>query len=126
MKVLPLIKQFLKFGIVGLSNTFISLAIYYTLVYFGLHYILSNIFAFLISVLNACYWNSKYVFNKEGIHINRLIKTYLSYGFTFLLSTFLLYLMIDVIGISKYIAPLINLCITVPINFLLSKFWVFR
>lgn len=55
-----------------------------------------------------------------------LIKVYISYGSTFLLSTGLLYLMVDIAGISEYIAPLINLCATVPLNFVLNKFWVFK
>ena len=122
------IKQFMKFGIVGISNTLLSLAIYYLLVLLGVNYILSNVVAFAVSVLNAYYWNRKYVFGQvEGSKKGRqLAKVYVSYGFTFLLSTGLLFLMVAVIGVSEFIAPLINLCITIPLNFLLNKFWAFR
>ena len=123
-----LVKQFIKFGLVGISNTLIALVIYYILVCFNFNYILAHIIAFIISVLNAYYWNAKYVFKvqKESNKYARLIKVYLSYGITFLLSTGLLYLMVDIMQVSEYIAPLINLCITIPLNFILNKLWAFK
>jgi putative flippase GtrA len=33
---------------------------------------------------------------------------------------------INVFGISKYVAPLINLVISIPLNFIINKFWAFR
>lgn len=126
-KFVALFKQFFKFSIVGISNTLISLGIYYLLVYLGVHYIIANIVGFIISVINAFYWNSKYVFPK-GVKNRKksFIKCFVAYGFTFLLGTLLLYLMVDIIGISDKIAPIINLCITVPINFILNKLWAFK
>ena len=58
--------QFLKFCVVGLSNTVISLAVYYIILYFGAHYVIASILSFIISVLNAYYWNYKYVFNTKS------------------------------------------------------------
>lgn len=127
-----LIVQFIKFGIVGVSNTLISLAIYYVLVYFNCNYIVANTLGFIISVLNAYYWNNKYVFkSKEKVDgkkdkLKQLVKVYMSYGVTFLLSTVLLYVMVDLMNISEYIAPIINLCITVPLNFVMNKLWAFK
>jgi len=119
--------QFIKFGIVGVSNTLIALTVYYVLLFVGAHYLLANVISFAISVLNAYYWNSKYVFkSNENRKYRQVLNTYAAYGITFLLSTGLLFIMVDVIGISEFIAPLINLCITVPLNFILNKFWVFK
>ncbi len=82
----------------------------------------------MISVLNAYYWNNKYVFkgNAPNNIPKKILKVYVSYGSTFLLSTFLLFLMVDVWSMSEYIAPLINLCITIPLNFILNKLWAFK
>lgn len=127
-----LIVQFIKFGIVGVSNTLISLAIYYVLVFFNCNYIVANTIGFIISVLNAYYWNNKYVFkSKDKVKtkkdtVKQLIKVYMSYGVTFVLSTVLLYIMVDCLDISEYIAPIINLCITVPLNFVMNKLWAFK
>ncbi len=123
--------QFIRFGIVGLSNTIISLVVYWVCYYFfNIHYFISNFIAFVISVTNAYYWNNKYVFRKENInkksHIKSYTKVFVSYGSTFLLGTILLYLWVDYFKISAGIAPIINLIITIPLNFILNKLWAFR
>ena len=123
--------QFIKFGIVGVSNTLISLAIYYIFVFISKDlYLWGQVVGWVVSVFNAFYWNNKYVFRSEktGFRsvLNRLFKTYLTYGATFLLTTVLLYLEVDVWHMSEFIAPLINLLISIPLNFLLNKFWAFK
>lgn len=121
------IKQFIMFGIVGVSNTLISLLTYYALIYIGINYIISNTVGFIISVLNAYYWNNRYVFKKGNkSNIRAMAKTFVSYGITFVFSTVLLVVMIQYFKISKVIAPVLNLILTIPINFLLNKFWAFR
>lgn len=124
--------QFVKFGIVGVSNTLISLGVYWVCFYLlHIHYQLSNLIAFIISVTNAYYWNSKYVF-KSGVkrtvkeHIKAYGKAFLSYGSTYLLSAALLYLWVEKLHVSEGIAPMINLLVTIPLNFLLNKKWAFR
>ena len=123
--------QFLKFGIVGLSNTFVSLAIYYVFLWIDQKlYLIGNVVGWVVSVANAYYWNNKYVFGdgQKGFiqMLKKLAKTYLSYGATFLLSTLFLYIEVDILGLSSVISPFINLVITIPLNFLLNKFWAFR
>ncbi|MDD3410594.1 MAG: GtrA family protein [Eubacteriales bacterium] len=124
--------QFVKFGIVGLSNTLISQLTYW-LCYYGFHwhYQVCNIVAFVVSVTNAYYWNSRYVF-KSGVsfslaqHVRAYLKAFLSYGSTFLLGTALLTVWVEACHIDAGLAPLINLIITIPLNFVLNKFWAFR
>ena len=129
--------QFVKFGIVGASNTAISYGINvlvlkllepYRLPW---DYVAGNVVAFILSVLWSFYWNNKYVFTRqEGQERNlwkALLKTYVSYGFTGILLTNLLsWVWIDVLGISRYVAPLLNLVISIPLNFIINKFWAFR
>ena len=129
--------QFVKFGIVGVSNTVISYVLN-VLVLLALKsreiswdFVAANIVAFLLSVLWAFYWNSRFVFTVEEGKQRKvgkvLLKTYISYGFTgIILNNLLSWLWIVIFGISKYIAPLINLIISVPLNFIINKFWTFR
>lgn len=119
--------QFIKFGIVGCSNTVISLAIYYILLYFNVNYIIANVVGFVVSVLNAYFWNNKYVFkNNNNNTKSKLFKTYLAYGITFILSNTLLYLQVEMLNISEIVAPIICLFVTIPLNFILNKFWTFK
>ena len=118
--------QFLKFCVVGLSNTVISLAVYYIILYFGAHYVIESILSFIISFLNAYYLNYKYVFNTKSDILKSLIKTYTSYGFSYVLSTTLLIILVEYYNISELLAPILVLVITVPLNFILNKFWAFK
>ena len=122
-----LIKQFVKFGLVGVSNTVLNLVVYYGLLYLGVHYLIANTAGFLVSVLNAYYWNKKFVFKNLETKISKsLIKTYVSYGSTFLLGTGLMFVMVHYLHVSETVAPIINLLVTIPLNFLLNKFWTFK
>lgn len=127
-ELVNLIIQFIKFGIVGVSNTLISLLIYYIFIFINKDlYLIGNTVGFIIGVLNSYYWNNKYVFKKNSKSITfPLVKTFLAYGSTFILGTFMLYVMVNKLLISELIAPIINLSVTIPINFLLNKFWAFK
>ena len=124
--------QFIKFGFVGLSNTLIALGVYWLCFYiFHIHYQVSNLIAFLISVTNAYYWNSRYVFNKGEKrslrqHLSAYSKAFISYGSTYLLSIGLLYIWVEGCKIPAGVAPLLNLVITIPLNYALNKLWAFN
>lgn len=131
--------QFVKFGIVGLSNTVISYVLYVvSLLFFqkaGLFietdYFIAQAIAFALSVLWSFYWNNKMVFvtidGKKRSVGKALLRTYISYSFTGLfLNSVLLALWVQVFHISEFIAPIINLLVSVPINFIINKFWAFK
>jgi putative flippase GtrA len=128
-KLTDIFIQFFKFSIVGLSNTIIAYGLYILLVRFGVYYIVANIISFFVGIVNSFFWNSKFVFKKKekkGMYLS-FIKTAISYAFTgIILANFLLYFFVEVLEISKYLAPLVGLVITVPSNFFLNKYWVFR
>ncbi len=119
--------QFVKFCVVGVSNTAISLAVYYIFILINPElYILGNAVGFVVSVLNSYFWNSTVVFKKTDEKLKTVIKTFVAYGTNLLLGTALLYLFVDVLSISELVAPLLNLLITIPLNFILNKFWVMK
>ena len=129
--------QFVKFGLVGVTNTAISYGINVLVLKllqpygFSWDYVAGNVIAFILSVLWSFYWNNKYVFTQaEGTKRRigpALLKTYISYGFTgIILTNVLSFVWINQLGVSKYIAPLINLIISIPLNFIINKFWAFK
>lgn len=134
--LLEALTQFFKFGLVGVTNTAISYGLNVLVLTLlkpyrlSWDYVAGNVVAFLLSVLWSFYWNNKYVFTQKGGPKRRigpaLLKTYISYGFTgILLTNALSYLWIHRLGISKYVAPLINLVVSIPLNFIINKFWAF-
>lgn len=144
--------QFAKFILVGVSNTMISEAIYAVLVFFQVHYLLASFIGFVVSVLNAYYWSSRYVFREDAgqrVWWKVLAKTYLAYLWGYLVSAGLLVFWIDIVKMERWTEPLgkwfagqglerldarfcadiaaagINLLITVPMNFLVNKYWAY-
>lgn len=150
-----LLKQIVSFGIVGVLNTLVSQVIYMIGVALGMHYLAASVIAFIISVLHAYLWQVKVVFKEDESLEKRvwwqvLLKTYAAYAFTGLfLNNVLLVLWIDILKIDRFtppltnlvnsfgismdnhelavdIAPLLNICINVPLNFVINKFWAYR
>ena len=100
-------------------------------IFLEIDYLLAQVIAFVLSVLWSFYWNNKYVFdqdeNSERNLLRALAKTYASYAFTgLILNSVLSVIWVEVFHFSKLIAPVINLLVSVPVNFLLNKFWAFR
>ena len=118
--------QFFKFGLVGLSNTAVGFGIYYILFFCGVNYLIANVASWLVSVFNAFYWNNKYVFRSGSGWWKTLFRTYITYGASLLVSTLLMYALVEYLHVSPVIAPVICLLVTVPLNFLLNKFWAFK
>lgn len=133
------IMQFFKFGVVGVSNTIISYIIYAASLLVlrkfeilqSTNYIVAQVIAFVLSVLWSFYWNNRLVFTiGEGEQRSiwkALLKTYVSYSFTGLfLNTILLVLWVHILGVSEFIAPILNLLISVPLNYVINKYWAFK
>lgn len=147
--------QIIKFGLVGVVNTLVSYITYSVLFHFGVPPLICNIPAFIISVFVSFLLNSRFVFKNDDSKEKRkwwqvLIKSYISYSFTGLfLAEVLTALWLNVIHIEKYIAfllpflakfnfsltavelagylaPIMNLVISIPINFILNKFWAYK
>ena len=149
------ILQFIKFALVGVSNTLISEGVYAILIFFRMHYIPASFIGFSLSVINAYYWNNKYVFkeNAEGekrVWWKVFCKTYIAYFWGYLATAALLVFWIDLLKIGRFFTPLanwfaekglerldeqfcgnlaaagLNLLITVPMNYIINKYWAYR
>lgn len=147
--------QFIKFVFVGVSNTLISEGVYAVLIFFKMHYLPASFIGFSLSVVNAYYWSSRYVFKEQEDGERRVwwkvfAKTYVAYFWGYLVNAALLVLWIDILNIGRLtvslaswcvgkgftalddvfwgniLAAFINLLITVPMNFVINKYWAYR
>ena len=118
-------------------------------------YFSGNILSFIISVFTAFLLSNRFVFKEDKNGEKRvwwktLVKTYMSYGVTgLILCNIMSFVWIDVIHIGNYLgwlvdllgsmglvigaaalgtymAPLFNMVFSIPINFVLNKFWAYR
>jgi putative flippase GtrA len=122
------VTQFIKFSVIGASNTLVNMAVYAIVVFLApALYLLGNVLGWALGVLNSYFWNNRYVFkDAQGKTLAKLGKMYASYAAGLALSTLLLYIYVDILGIQELIAYLLTIVFTVPVNFLLNKFWAFK
>lgn len=148
-------KQFLSFIIFGSINSVVYYLSYSLLVFLGMHYIPANAIGFVLSVISSFLLNSRLVFKEDSEKQKRvwwrvLLKVFMTNAFTgLLLTSLLLKLWLDIVHLSKamepaslalsqsgikisaeelaeYVAPVINMLITTPMNFFINKFWTYR
>ena len=132
--------QFVKFALVGVTNTIVSYLIIAITIFtlnntVGSHpanKFIANCVGWFLSVIWAYMLSSRFVFKEsedgeKRVWWQTLLKTYAAYAFTGLgISNLVSLVSVDIFGISEYIAPAITLVISVPINFLINKFWAYK
>ncbi len=134
---LKLLYQFIKFGIVGVSNTLLSLAVTWgAMAVFKFGFSVDTTWSlnvcttlgYVAGVCNSYFWNKRYVFknSKEKNGKKAFIKTFVCYGITYLLSMVLMDVMVVYLNIPNWIAPIPRLLITIPLNFIANKLWAFK
>ena len=134
MRLKPLIEQFIKFAVVGFMNTFLNLIITYLIIFLfkstmsnkTMLTFSANAVGFFLTTLNSYYFNNRFVFKKKCKgNLWPLLKTYICYGSTFLLSFILTKFFTNLFGLTVFFVPVLSLIVTVPLNFVINKFWSF-
>lgn len=133
------VQQFIKFGIIGLSNTGLSYILYLLFLFLfkrynlfpDFDYLISSVLTFCICTVWSFYWNNRFTFktelNEQRNVLQSFVKTVICYSFTGLfLHNALLYLFVEWCNLPKEVVPLLNLVITVPLNFAINKYWAFK
>jgi dolichol-phosphate mannosyltransferase len=118
--------QLAKFCAVGASGYVVNLAVYATLLAFGVHYLLAAFCSFLVAVTNNYLWNRAWTFRHQRGHL-------VFQGFRFLLVSMvalaanLAFLSALVaLGVPKLPAQAIAIALVTPWNFVANKLWSFR
>src|SRR6476646_9160108 len=87
-------KKFLKFWVIGILNTLITIGSFMLLVYLGMNYIFANIIGYGIGVINSFYWNKHWVFQVKSNHKNIFLKFVVVNLITLSLNTLSLYVFV--------------------------------
>lgn len=117
--------QFMKFSIVGASNTLATILTYSILVHYGVNFVIANIIGYSVGILNSYFWNSKWVFNSK-FQPKAAIKFICVNLVVLSINTLLLYLLVKNIKMNAYISQLVVIVVGMAINFILNKVWTFR
>lgn len=119
--------QGMKFIIVGLMNTGITLSVIFILQnLLGVHYVPSNVTGYVLGLINSFIWNRNWTFKSEGNILRESVAFLITFGICYSMQLGFLVILIEVLNISKDISQLIAMVFYTAFNFILNKFFTFR
>jgi putative flippase GtrA len=120
--------QFYKFIVVGVVATLVNYSIFYILLEFlKINYLISSAFGFLFGMVIGYFLNRKWTFQIEIKTTNaEIIKYFLVYTFSLILSLIFLKITVDAFKINAKIANFFALILTTFTNFIGIKITVFK
>ncbi|QIW19345.1 GtrA family protein [Bacillus thuringiensis] len=110
-------KKFLKFSLIGILNTLITMISYITSVEFGINYLIVNCLAYLIGIINSYYWNKNWVFEFKNKEISLFLKFLTVNLIVLIFNTITLFILVD---------KLFSISVGMIMNFFLHKLWTFN
>ena len=134
IKIKELIKKYeeiIKYLIIGVATTALNYIVFAVLVNIAnIEMHTSNIIAWFVSVIFAYFTNKLFVFESKSFKFNILGKEILSFGtariFSLVLEEIILYVFVNLLNMNQLIIKLIANVIVVIINYVLSKFIIFK
>lgn len=122
------IKQAVKYGIVGVSNTLITMAVIWIMMKaLGCREGLSNIAGYVAGLVNSFVWNKQWTFKGSN---TGWTKGVMRFGIAFAVCYALQYMLVlflnSHLAIDHYYNHLIGMAFYTAVNFLMNKFYTFK
>ncbi len=123
----PVVVQFVKFGIVGISNTLITFAVYTLLLkVFGVWYLAASAIGFVLGATNGFLLNRAWTFRGHVGDSLTPVRWGVVQGCGLALNEGLLFLWVDGLGIDKLLAQALSLVFVTTSTFFANRAWTFR
>jgi len=121
------VKQAIKYGIVGLSNTLITAVVIWIMMkLLNCSDVASNAVGYAAGVLNSFIWNKQWTFKSSAGWISSGIRFGIVFGICYALQLVLLLYLNKHLSIDPYYNQLIAMAFYTVINFILNKFYTFK
>ena len=123
--------ELISYGIFGVLTTIINYLSYviFTRV-FNLDIVVSNLIAWIVSVIFAFVTNKLIVFKSKKMELKVILKeagAFLAARiFSLILDMLILYVMSEIMGINDLIVKIISNIIVIIVNYIISKFFIFK
>jgi putative flippase GtrA len=119
--------QFVKFGIVGISNTLLTLAVYTLLLkVLGVWYVAASAIGFLVGAVNGFLWNRRWTFREHVGDTLTPVRWFVVQGCGLLLDLLLIYLFVEHAGLDKLLGQACATAVVTVLTFFANRTWTFR
>ena len=119
--------QFVKFAIVGVSNTAITFVVYTALLKgAGISYLIASAFGFIAGATNGFLWNRRWTFSDHVGDAYTPVRWGIVQGLGLLIDETLLYLLVHDGGVGKLLAQALAIVVVTVTTFVLNRAWTFR
>lgn len=130
-KLLNKYKEVVLYCIFGGLTTVINIITYFMLSrFFNINYLISNIIAWILSVLFAYITNKIFVFRSKSTEFKYVIKELLAFIgcrlFSGLLDIGIMYIFVDIFKFNDFIIKIIANIIVIILNYVFSKVMIFK
>jgi putative flippase GtrA len=123
----PAIVQFVKFGIVGVSNTLLFFAIYTALVKgFGVWYVAASAIGYIVGAVNGFLLNRRWTFREHIGDSLTPVRWTVVQGCGLLANLGLVYLFVDGAGLDELLGQACATAIVTVVTFLANRAWTFK
>ena len=123
----PMLVQFVKFGLVGVSNTVLAFAIYTVLLkVFGVWYLGASAIGFVVGAINGFLLNRRWTFVGHVGDSLTPVRWGVVQGCGLALNEGLLYLFVDGAGVEKLLGQACATAIVTVLTFFVNRAWTFR
>lgn len=122
----PVIEQFVKFGLVGVLNTLLTLAVTLLLNVAGVYYIAASGIGFLVGTVNSFLLNRSWTFRGHRGDALTPVRWFVVQGVGLALDLALVYALVDSLGLAKLAGQAVAIVVVVVLTFFANRTWTFR
>ena len=123
----PVVVQFVKFGIVGVSNTLLTLVVYTLLLkVFGVWYLAASAIGFAVGATNGFLLNRRWTFREHVGDPLTPVRWAIVQGCGLAVNEGLLYLFVGGARLDKLLAQAFATAVVTVLTFLANRAWTFR
>lgn len=124
-------KEVILYCVFGGLTTLINIITYFVFSRFlGINYLISNVIAWIVSVLFAYITNKLFVFESKNIELKYVIKELTAFVSCRLLSGVLdiiiMYVFVNILGFNDFIIKIIANVLVIILNYIFSKLMIFK
>ena len=122
----PMLRQVVRYGVVGIASNGLLYVLYLAMTHYGLGHKLAMTVAYVIGVAQTFAFNRRWTFDHQGRLGASFVRYVASYGIGYFVNLLALAALVDHLELPhEWVQGAMILCIA-GLVFLLQKYWVFH